>query len=452
MDTGSTPVYSTNNDWGRFWAMADVLNFKCPCCGANLPFNGKAGELVCEHCEAHFTMEQAKAAEEAELAHSSESNMVWSTADQQVINDENGKVKGYKCPNCGAEMAADENTAATECPYCGNPAVIPQSFEGFYRPDLVVPFSIDKRQAIDSLLDFTKGKKLLPKTFTDRNRLEEITGLYVPFWLFSCHANGFVTYDAVKEERSEDANYRYVKKDHYTVVRKGEMDFERIPVDAATRMDDNTMDSLEPYDFTKAVEYDAAYFSGYLADKYDVDQKDAVPRANERVKNTFKTKMREAVKDYKEVIEKAESIQLSNTKAEYAMLPVWLMSTSYEGKVYSFGINGQSGKMVGSLPVDKGKKFKYLCIGTLIAFAILSVLAYFLGASRGFTAKGETIAFVIALIIGLIYSAALKASMNTVSKKYSAGEYLLEKSLKMGVPVDRFIFTKTEKTAKTTKQ
>ncbi|MBR1693104.1 MAG: hypothetical protein IJ711_10105 [Lachnospiraceae bacterium] len=427
--------------------MGDVVNFKCPCCGAALTFSGSEGEMVCEYCDAHFTMEQAKEAQEAEKENAAASDMTWTTAEPLLLQDEDGKVKGYTCPSCGAEMVADENTAATECPYCGNQAIIPSSFDGMYKPELVVPFAIDKAKATAALLDFTKGKKLLPKAFTEGNRIQEITGLYVPFWLYSCHAKGFVSFEGVKVKKWEDKNYTYEKKDHYHITRSGEMDFERIPADASTKMDDATMDSLEPYDLSKAVPYDAAYFSGYLADRYDVEEKDAQPRANDRVTNTFRTKMRDAVKDYSEVKQKSESIRLSRAKAEYAMLPVWMMSTKYEDKIYTFGINGQSGKMVGSLPVDQGKYYKYLGIAAAIAMAVMQLLIYFFG-KHTFTAKGEIIALVIALVIGWIYAQGLKGAMNTVAQKHSAASYMIEKSFKMGTPADRFLFTKTEKKEK----
>ncbi len=425
--------------------MADLKNFKCPCCGTMLKFSGKDGEMACEACGAHFTMEQMKAAEEAEQEAAQGTQLEWQTSGQEEVSE--AGFKGYSCPSCGAELVADEKTAATECPYCGNPAIIAKSFEGMYRPDLVVPFAVDKDQARAALKDFVKGKKLLPSAFTDRNRIEEITGLYVPFWLYSCHAEGLVSFEGCKSKKWEDAAFRYEKKDYYHIIRRGGMDFEHIPVDASTRMDDDTMDSLEPYDLSKAVAYQPAYFSGYLADRYDVKEKDAQPRANERVTNTFRQKMRDAVKDYSEVKQKAESIRLSDAKAEYAMLPVWMMSTSYGGKVYPLAVNGQSGKMIGSLPIDQGKYYKYFAIAAAICFAIISAIVFFLG-SRGFSAKGEIAAAVIALIVGFIYAGHLKGTMNTITKKRSAASYLKENSLKMGTPRDRFIYTKTEKAEK----
>ncbi|MCR5774005.1 MAG: hypothetical protein K6G42_02850 [Lachnospiraceae bacterium] len=425
--------------------MGDVLNFKCPCCAAALNFSGKTGEMTCEYCGASFTMEQAREAQAAEETDASSSDMTWATSEQLMIRDEEGKLTGYKCPSCAAEMVADENTAATECPYCGNQAIIPQSFDGIYRPDLVIPFALDKEEAKEKLKDFTKGKKLLPKSFTEGNRIEDITGLYVPFWLYSCHASGEMTYDAVKSKSWEDSNFRYTKKDHYNVVRGGDMDFSRIPVKAATQMDEATMDSLEPYDYSKAEEYNAAYFSGYLANRYDVEEAEAQPKANDRVTTTFKDKIKSIVNGYTEVTEKNESIQLSEAKAEYAMLPVWMMTTKFNDESYTFGINGQTGKMVGSLPVDKGLYWKFFAIATVISMIVLQVFCYFMD---GFNLTGEAIALVIAVVIGFIYVSVLKGAMNTVHIQKSAEEYFVDGSFETGRKVDRFTYSKTDKTAK----
>lgn len=426
--------------------MADVLNFKCPCCGAALTFSGKTGEMSCEYCGASFTMEQAKEAQEAEKVDAASSDMTWSTTEQLMIRDEDGKLKGYKCPSCAAEMVADENTAATECPYCGNQAIIPQSFDGIYKPEVVIPFAVDKSVAKDKLSEFAKGKKLLPKSFTEGNRIEEISGMYVPFWLYSCHASGSVSYDGVKSKTWEDANYKYEKKDHYRVMRSGDMDFERIPVKAATQMDEATMDSLEPFDYSKAVAYDAAYFSGYLANRYDVEEGEAQPKANSRVTTTFKEKIKDTVKGYKDVSEKSESIQLSKARAEYAMLPVYMMTTKYNDEKYTFGINGQTGKLVGSLPIDPGLSKKYYIISSIISFVVLEILLALLGLA--FNGIGEVIAIIGALIIGFIYLSSLKGKMNTVAIQKGAAAYFVDGSFASGRSEDKFLYSKTDKTEK----
>lgn len=432
--------------------MGEVNQFKCPCCGARLGYDGEKGQMKCQYCESTFSMEQVMANEKANEEFAEGSQMDWKTSSSSssLITGPDGKVEGYSCNACGAQMVADENTAATECPYCGNFSIIKTSFDGMYKPDLVVPFAIGKEKAQAALNEFTKGKKLLPDAFVQKNRIDSITGLYVPFWLYSCHATGKISYQGVKSEKWEDDNYEYVKKDHYRILRSGEMDFERIPCDASTKMDDATMDSLEPYDLSKAVPYDAAYFSGYLADRYDVQEKDARPRANERVENTFRDRLREEVKNYEEVEKTSEQIQLSNAKAEYGMLPVWMMTTQYENKTYTFGINGQTGQLVGSLPIDKNKATKEFCITTAIAAAVALAVVYFL--LNGFTLPKVAIALVIALIIGFVRVSGLKSAMNTVHIKTTARAYMDKNSVKLGKGEDHFIFSKTEKKEKPKKE
>ncbi len=432
--------------------MSDTLSFKCPCCTAALHFSGGTGQLTCDYCGASFTIEQAKAAQEAEKEDAASSDMTWTSTAPALITDENGKVSGYRCSSCGAEMVADEKTAATECPYCGNNAIVAASFDGMYRPDLIVPFTVDRKRAQEALREFYRGKKLLPKSFTETSRVENMTGLYVPFWLMSCHASGSMTFEGTKEKRWEDAQYKYKKTDTYRVVRSGEMDFSHIPVDASTKMDDDTMDSLEPYDLTRGVAYDAAYFAGCLADRYDVSAAQAQPRASERVQNSFRTKMEDAARSgYDSISRKSESIRISDTKTEYAMLPVWMLSTKWEGKVYSFAMNGQTGQVAGSLPIDKGLYHKAVAIGALIAAVILAALVFLLG-GRTFHPVGTAIAVVVGILIGVIRGAALKASMNTIAKKSQAKSYLQEHSVRMGMGRDMFLFSKTEKTEKEKKQ
>ena len=150
---------------------------------------------------------------------------------------------------------------------------------------------------------------------------------------------------------------------------------------------------------------------------------------------------------YSEVTQKSESINLTDAKAEYAMLPVWMMTTKYEGKAYTFGINGQSGKLVGSLPIDMNKYYKYMGIAWLIAFIICSAFSL-LFTSDGITLSGELIAAVIALLIGWLYANGLKSAMNTIAPKRTAAGYLKDSSLKFAANVDRFLYYKTEKTEK----
>ena len=60
-------------------------------------------------------------------------------------------MKAYNCPSCGAELICDASTAATSCPYCGNPTVVPGQFSGALKPDYVIPFKLSKEDAVAAL-------------------------------------------------------------------------------------------------------------------------------------------------------------------------------------------------------------------------------------------------------------------------------------------------------------
>ena len=62
-------------------------------------------------------------------------------------------MKAYSCPSCGAELICDESTAATSCPYCGNPTVVPGQFSGELKPDFILPFKLSREDAIKAWRD-----------------------------------------------------------------------------------------------------------------------------------------------------------------------------------------------------------------------------------------------------------------------------------------------------------
>ena len=134
------------------------------------------------------------------------------------------------------------------------------------------------------------------------------------------------------------------------------------------------MESIEPYDFSQAVDFQSAYLAGFFADKYDVDSHSSIARANQRIRQSTESAFATTVLGYATVIPVASSIQLKNSTASYALYPVWLLNTQWKGKKFTFAMNGQTGKMAGDLPLDVSSLFKWL-IGltagiTSIAYAM----------------------------------------------------------------------------------
>lgn len=336
-----------------------VLEYKCPCCGAGLKFSGAEQKLACEYCDNTFDLETLKDYNDT-LNKTDSQEVSWDDQQSsQWTTEEQGQMRMYICNSCGGQIMTDGTTAATFCPYCENPAVLPGNVSGGLRPDAVIPFKTTKEDAQKAFLKLCQGKPLLPKDFTSKNRLEKISGVYVPFWLYECSGDVNGQYKATRVRHWSDSNYNYTKTDHYMLYRSAEADFIGIPMDGSSKMDNTIMESIEPFDMTQAVDFNTAYLSGFLADKYDVEAKDGEDRIRQRVGDTLDDLLGGSFIGYSSVIPASKQLQVNHSKAKYVLLPVWMLHTRYQDKTYVFAMNGQTGKMTGTLPIDKKRQWSW---------------------------------------------------------------------------------------------
>ena len=355
--------------------METLQTYKCPCCDGAIEFDATSQKLKCPYCSTEFELSDLQAYEEA-VRDVPEDDMRWDTdAGQSWQPGETENLRVYTCNSCSGQIVCEETTGATACPYCGNPVVLTGRFSGDLKPDLVIPFKLDKKAAMEALRNHYKGKVLLPKVFKDENRLKEVKGLYVPFWLFDADARGLVRYRATRTRFWSDSRYNYTETRFYNIVRGGSLGFTGVPVDGSAKMEDALMESIEPFDLSQAVDFQTAYLSGFFADKYDVDAQTGIHRANERIRTSTEEAFRDTVHGYNTVTPLSSNISLENGTARYALYPVWVLQTRWREENYLFAVNGQTGKIVGDLPMDKGLFWKWF----LGLFAGISAAAYGIG-------------------------------------------------------------------------
>ena len=355
--------------------MSMLTEQKCPCCGGAIEFNAGTQNMKCPYCDAEFDIASMQQAE-ANSANIGEDNFNWSSQGAQWQPEEIDGMVVYTCNSCGGEIVTDSTTGATSCPYCDNPVVMKGQFAGSLKPDLIIPFKYDKKAAKEALNKFIASKKMVPKIFKDQNHIDEIKGVYVPHWLFTGTAVAAAEFDAERTNSWSDSENNYTETSYYSCYRSGNMDFMNIPVDGSSKMDDTLMESVEPFNANEAVAFNTAYMAGYLADKYDVDINASIPRANERVKNSVIKALEKTVLDqmFTAVFPRNSQVDIANGSYSYALYPVWILNTTWNGKKYTFAMNGQTGKLVGDLPLDKGAFWKRVA-----AFTVpLSAIAYFI--------------------------------------------------------------------------
>ena len=352
-----------------------VLEYKCPCCGAGLIFGEDVQKMTCEYCDNSFNLESVREFNDASADYSDvfiqkdTDTAEWSETEQDSLNC-------FNCPACGGEIVTEEHTTATFCPFCGNPAILPGRLSGGLKPDAIIPFSTGKEDARKAFQALCKGKPLLPKGYADENRLEKITGIYVPFWLYDCDGTQDANFRATRVHRWSDSRYIYTKTDYFLLKRGASAKFQRIPMDGSSKLDDAVMESIEPFDYDRIVPFDTAYLSGYFADKYDVESEAGQQRINQRVGNTIDQLIAPSLLGYNTAIPAGKHLEVHDRGAKYVLLPVWFLHTTYKGRSYTFAMNGQSGKMTGTFPICPKKSFAWFASICAAVTALISILQW----------------------------------------------------------------------------
>ncbi len=353
------------------------ISYKCPSCTHPLVY-GVEGRLKCEACGNTYDVE------DMELLYgdgSAEKEFDWGDYKKKFCESSEKLTDTvvYSCRYCGAEIETERTTSATRCPYCDNEVVISTNLTEGLKPNAIIPFTVDRETAMKSVKEYFKGKKLLPKNFMSEHSIGKIKGVYVPFWLFDADVDGTMNLEGTKVKTWSDSDYRYTQTSTYLVSLDGDMRFEKIPVDGSIKMDDDLMDSLEPFYYTGLKEFNSGYLSGYIADRFDDDPDSSLPRASARMKKSAFTVFRNAGDDgFSSITLKNSRLDLSDPSVSYVLLPVYLLTLGYGGKNYRFAVNGQTGKVVGELPVSKSRKILHFLAYYGIVTLVGSLLIYFL--------------------------------------------------------------------------
>ena len=205
-------------------SMSDLREYKCPACGGAIEFDSKSQKMKCPYCDTEFELETLKeldAQMEREAGQQDDLSGWQTDAGGEWQEGETDGMNVYTCQSCGGEIIADENTGASNCPYCGNPVIMTEKFKGALRPDLVIPFKLDKKAAKEAYYRHIKGRTFLPKAFRRENHIDEIVGIYVPFWLFDMETNARVTYDAERSRVWMSGDVEYTEHEFFKIERGG---------------------------------------------------------------------------------------------------------------------------------------------------------------------------------------------------------------------------------------
>ncbi|MCH5253287.1 MAG: hypothetical protein J1F41_00060 [Lachnospiraceae bacterium] len=325
--------------------------FKCKNCGGNIVYEPNRKKMYCPHCE--------------------------SLDSENVIKE--GSLT--QCGNCGAPISVGQYTSADRCTHCGSHIVFDERVEGIYEPHLILPFKVDKEKAVEALNKEFSKRVFTPSGFLSQKSLEQMRGIYVPFWLYDYQAHYHFQGEGTKVRSWRSGNTEYVETSYYEVIRQMEAGFERVPVDASFVMDDGEMDLMEPYTYQELEEFQPKYMSGFYGEMYNQGAPELEGRAQVKVQKASEELMQQSLTGYNSVRPIRKDLNLDRNGINYALMPVWMYEYRYRGEVYRFHVNGQTGKVVGKTPVSRLKVLLYglsamisVSVMTSLAIAILEVL------------------------------------------------------------------------------
>ncbi len=423
--------------------MSNVIEYKCPNCGGPLRFDSSSQKVVCPQCQTEFDAEAIDSFKE-ELENAKGDELNWKTVTSEFSSEEASSMNVYHCDSCGAEIVGDENVSATTCPFCESPVILKGRLSGALKPDLIIPFKYDKASTKETMNRFLKTKLFLPKIFTSENEIENVKGIYEPFWIYDADVVGKVFFRAERSRCYIAGDYEITEVSHYRIMIDGKAGFDHIPVDASKSMPDELMESIEPFDYEGMKEFSPVYLAGYLSDKYDVSKDDCAIRASQRLREGVVDKFRETINTYSCVRLDSTSLNLENPCAHYALLPVWILNSKWKDKKFTFSMNAQTGKIVGNLPCSAGKYAAFFALFYVLTAFFIGLLMYVFASSGGEVDNWMLIILVslfLGWIPGIVFCEHHRRALKPVKLQKGAKNYYRQGSMDIYKRRDAYLYT-----------
>lgn len=356
-----------------------VFTYKCPNCGGALTFNTDTQNWKCEYCLDVFYNSGIGNLGESDISGRnslvSEVLKEETTEQQEIENPEfDDKARIYNCTSCGAEIITDEAMAVPFCYYCHNTTLSSGQLSGIHRPTKVIPFKITMDTATKAFTNWLGKKKFLTGDTLSKIKLYKLTGIYTPFWRFDCKIIGKISAEAANDRSWIDKGKTYTESDIYDVSRTATAQFLSIPANGSKKASDRLMEGLEPYDYTQMEDFSMSHLSGYMAAKYDMDYDEAFAPISDCIQQHSNKLLNDTIYGYDHVTVKNSNIEIKSKNIDCILLPIWLFTYDYGGKKYMFAMNGQTGKITGSLPTSGSKIAAWFFMISAILFVILLVV------------------------------------------------------------------------------
>ncbi len=366
------------------------MNYKCSNCGGAALFDPISGRMKCTQCgniiESTFTLKAKEdiVPEEPEEEKSSvlsgkerarlyrETKGMIPDTDMELPQETYMDINIYRCTSCGAELMINDKEASTFCAFCGQPTIVFDRVSRELKPNYIIPFAYSEQEAVERIRDKLVHKTFIPNRIKNPD-IDQIRGIYIPYWMYTSyirmHANLTARVPTGRTYRTRGGRTR---EEYETVEYYRDMDctYQNVTADASKRLSNMMSERLEPYYMNAMRPFDAKYLSGFYADKYDVPMEDMAIPAHNRIRGFMEQELISSCQGESVRVVQSKEKEYRVDSIEYALLPAWFMTFWYENELYTVMVNGQTGKVVGNVPVDKKKALWWLIIAAIIGCGI----------------------------------------------------------------------------------
>jgi Zn finger protein HypA/HybF involved in hydrogenase expression len=358
---------------------AAAAEFRCPACGGRMEFDAARAQLSCESCGATRAIgdgDEGQTIAQYDLEHG---------LAMSVERGFGAAVRRVGCEQCGAVVSLAEGELARRCDFCGSPQVVSRDQSALpIRPESVLPFRVARDAAAAHFSSWLGGLWLRPSNLKKLASVSEMTGKYVPYWVFDAKVHsdwtalaGYYyyveeTYRTTDDRGRSVQRRRRVQKVRWQPARGSRDDtYDELLVCGSRGLPPELTLELEPFDTQALRPYDPSYLAGWRAEEYSVDLNAAWKRAVERITETQRARCSGDVPgDTQQALRVVD--RLHDERFKHVLLPIWISVYRYQGKPYRFLVNGQTGEVSGHAPWSV-LKIALLCIAlALIAIAIAS--------------------------------------------------------------------------------
>jgi len=341
-----------------------TITYKCPNCDADLTFRPDTGDFGCAYCDSAFTG--------AELERIMGEQKI--IDEQQAYDAGPGEAAIYSCPNCGAEVATDETTAATFCFFCHNPVIMKGRLTGEQAPDRVIPFAFSREEAKEKLIEWCRGRRYIDDGFFSDMQLEKLSGVYFPFYVVNSRVEASLSAQSQSLKVWVLGDIEYTETSVYAHSRAGEVTVSGLTLKAIDREDAELLNGVYPYDLSAQKEFSMGYLSGFLAEVRNQGREQLQPQATQTARTAAAELLEDTISGYGAVTGQNLLVDGMEEDWKYALLPAYMMTYRYKDELYYFAMNGQTGKVAGRVPVSRPKLNRLLITITAAAGVIGALL------------------------------------------------------------------------------